>query len=254
MSGCQLDFRVWQPIDVPDCAGDFVDRGSFSMEVILTLFAFKCLYPRHVHLARGNHESKSMNSIYGFNGGEWSCMLGNRVTMALCCIFSHISGQHFAPLPEVKQKYSAQLVDLFAETFRYLPLAHVLNSKVLVVHGGLFSQDGVKLDDIRAVDRNRRARLACGGPQSVLFTFAQAFFIAKPRLHDASMHGGIMSSDKCCRPQAQMVMMHCAVGRAGNRQRRVSCASCFGATRRQSQVAAPANAASAWRSVRRATL
>lgn len=60
----------------------------------------------------------------------------------------------------MKQKYSAQLVDLFAETFRYLPLAHVLNSKVLIVHGGLFSQDGVKLDDIRAVDRNRCTRLA----------------------------------------------------------------------------------------------
>ncbi|KAK9150728.1 hypothetical protein Syun_009037 [Stephania yunnanensis] len=102
--------------------GDFVDRGSFSLEVILTLFAFKCMSPSAIYLARGNHESKNMNKIYGFEG-------------------------------EVRSKLSDAFVELFAEVFCCLPLAHVLNGKVFVVHGGLFSVDGVKLSDIRAIDR-----------------------------------------------------------------------------------------------------
>lgn len=39
--------------------------------------------------------------------------------------------------------------------FCHLPLAHVLNSRIFVVHGGLFGTDGVKLEDIRKVDRVR---------------------------------------------------------------------------------------------------
>ena len=53
---------------MPDYIGDFVDRGSWSAEIILTLFAYKVLFPHHVHLARGNHESRGMNKIYGFDG------------------------------------------------------------------------------------------------------------------------------------------------------------------------------------------
>lgn len=48
--------------------GDFVDRGSFSVEVILSLLAWKVLYPQGMHLSRGNHEAHSMNKIYGFDG------------------------------------------------------------------------------------------------------------------------------------------------------------------------------------------
>lgn len=34
--------------------GDFVDRGSFSVECIFTLFGFKLLYPNHFFMSRGN--------------------------------------------------------------------------------------------------------------------------------------------------------------------------------------------------------
>ena len=56
---------------------------------------------------------------------------------------------------QVKAKYTATMVDLFRETFCWLPLAHVLNKRVFVVHGGLFAKDGVKLSDLRRVDRFR---------------------------------------------------------------------------------------------------
>lgn len=104
--------------------GDFVDRGSFSVEVILALLAWKVLHPSCMHLTRGNHESHSMNKIYGFDG-------------------------------EVKHKFSGLMLDVFREVFNWLPLAFVLNRKVLVLHGGLFSKDGVSLDDLRKVERNR---------------------------------------------------------------------------------------------------
>ncbi|ORX63207.1 protein phosphatase 5 [Hesseltinella vesiculosa] len=102
--------------------GDFVDRGSFSLEVILTLFAYKCVFPDRLFLARGNHETDNMNKVYGFEG-------------------------------EVKAKYSEVMFKLFSDTFNALPLAHVIENKILVVHGGLFSRDGVTLDDIRKIDR-----------------------------------------------------------------------------------------------------
>jgi len=105
--------------------GDFVDRGSFSVECIFTLFGFKLLFPNHFFMSRGNHESENMNKMYGFEG-------------------------------EVKAKYSSTMVELFTEVYNWLPLSHCVNSKILVMHGGLFKEDGVKLDDIRATDRNKQ--------------------------------------------------------------------------------------------------
>ena len=83
--------------------GDFVDRGSFSVECIFVLFGFKLLYPDSFFMSRGNHESENMNKMYGFEG-------------------------------EVKAKYSSNMCELFTEVYNWLPLSHCLNNKVNSSH------------------------------------------------------------------------------------------------------------------------
>ncbi|EGR31107.1 protein phosphatase catalytic subunit, putative [Ichthyophthirius multifiliis] len=104
--------------------GDFVDRGSFSVEIMLTLLAWKVHNPNCMHLTRGNHETKNMNKMYGFEG-------------------------------EVVHKYDAKTMEFFSDLFCALPLCYILNKQVMVNHGGLFSNDGVTLNDIRKIDRFR---------------------------------------------------------------------------------------------------
>lgn len=103
--------------------GDFVDRGSWSCEIALLLYAYKWLRPKSFFLNRGNHETDDMNKVYGFEG-------------------------------ECKAKYNERTFKLFSESFSALPLATLIGSKYLVLHGGLFSDDKVTLDDIRKLNRH----------------------------------------------------------------------------------------------------
>ena len=89
--------------------GDLVDRGSFSCEVLLTLFALRAALPGAVFLTRGNHEATNMNILYGFSG-------------------------------EMDAKYHKALDCLALEVFCTLPLAHLINKTVFVVHGGIYAE------------------------------------------------------------------------------------------------------------------
>ena len=121
-----FEMNGWPAADNPYLFnGDYVDRGSYSCEVLLTLFAIRAACPAALHLARGNHETINMNYVYGFSS-------------------------------EVAEKYHKSFDTLTTEIFNYLPLAHTLSKKIFVVHGGLSADDSLEppaLETIRKIDR-----------------------------------------------------------------------------------------------------
>eukprot|EP00917_Polyrhabdina_sp_WS-2016_P022210 GHVP01048238.1.p1 GENE.GHVP01048238.1~~GHVP01048238.1.p1 ORF type:complete len:819 (+),score=106.04 GHVP01048238.1:110-2566(+) len=92
--------------------GDFVDRGTNSLEVICLLFALKCKYPKQVHLIRGNHEDPTINSIYGFRE-ECRKRLNEDPDHPESCW------------------------EKFNKAFEMLPVGAVIEDKILCIHGGI---------------------------------------------------------------------------------------------------------------------
>ncbi|CAI4225690.1 unnamed protein product [Auanema sp. JU1783] len=106
--------------------GDYVDRGRHSLEVITLLLCCRIQFPNKVHLLRGNHELQHINKIYGF----WEeCE------------------DRFRETGDAKALY-----DEFNEVFALMPLAALISTKILCMHGGL-SPELKSLDDIRRINR-----------------------------------------------------------------------------------------------------
>jgi diadenosine tetraphosphatase ApaH/serine/threonine PP2A family protein phosphatase len=86
--------------------GDYVDRGQFSLECILFLFALTCKFPERFFLLRGNHECRAVASKYGFQA-------------------------------DILALYSEGLFAQFVDVFEWMPIGAIAADTIFCVHGGI---------------------------------------------------------------------------------------------------------------------
>lgn len=105
--------------------GDYVDRGENSLETICLLLALKTRYPKTFYLIRGNHELAPINRMFGF--------------------FQEVERRF-------KDENFMKLYLQLNDTFNYMPIAAVIDKKVLCCHGGI-SPLILTLDTISQIKR-----------------------------------------------------------------------------------------------------
>lgn len=105
--------------------GDYVDRGQHSLETITLLLALKIEYPENVHLIRGNHEAADINALFGFR---------------LECI------------ERMGENDGIWAWTRFNQLFNYLPLAALIEKKIICMHGGI----GRSINSVEQIEKLER--------------------------------------------------------------------------------------------------
>lgn len=137
-------FGNWALLSMPVLLlGDYVDRGAYCVELVLTLFARALVSPSHVRMLRGNHEDREIN------GDEASYGTGS---------FLYMCKAFFGP------RNGSTFWELANQVFELLPIAAVIDGTVFACHGGVpllrasredFSQLKRECNSANAVTRRR---------------------------------------------------------------------------------------------------
>ncbi|OHS95632.1 Ser/Thr protein phosphatase [Tritrichomonas foetus] len=132
-------YRIFQKFELPPYTsylflGDLVDRGEFSIETLSFIYVLKVLFPKNIYLIRGNHEFRSTT----IDGGL---------------------------LVESKKLYPrTKVFEEITRSFENIPLAALINEKILCLHGGL-SPSFSSLSQLEEIERpipNFNDPLVCG--------------------------------------------------------------------------------------------
>ncbi|XP_013004359.1 serine/threonine-protein phosphatase with EF-hands 1 [Cavia porcellus] len=105
--------------------GDFVDRGKNSVEVLMILLVSFLVYPKDIHLNRGNHEDFMMNMRYGFT-------------------------------KEILNKYKIygkKILQTLEDVYAWIPIGAIIDNEILVIHGGI--SESTDLNLLHRIERNR---------------------------------------------------------------------------------------------------
>lgn len=107
--------------------GNYVDRGTRSLETICLLFALFLKHPHEIVLLRGAHEDKHINSNEG--------------------LLTECETRISDPFKNAKNVFAK-----INEVFEYLPLACLINKKVLCVPSGI-GEHVVSIDQIQKLKK-----------------------------------------------------------------------------------------------------
>lgn len=102
--------------------GNYVDCDKMNLKTICLCLAYKIKYPENFFMLRGSHECATINRVYDF-------------------------------YDECKARYSVRLWEHFIHMMNCMPVAAIIDEKVMCMSGGL-SPDLISMDQIRRIMRS----------------------------------------------------------------------------------------------------